>query len=261
MKTGTSRDLYDNPRYYEIAFSFRDLKKEVDVFEECFKRFSKIPVRRVLDIGCGPSPHMEELARRGYQYVGLDNNKAMLEYSKKKAKDLGASATFVQSDMKSFELQYKVDFSFTMLGSIHARTTEDLLSHFSSVAKALRPGGLYFLDWCINFQWDAESDDDQNWAIEKDGVKVKMSFAKDSIIDRGGQIGKYTMVADVDDHGKKLRFETTETNRTIFPQEFLLLVDKSGAFDFVGWWNNWNLKEPIEKAKKIDRPIALILRL
>jgi len=33
-------DLYDNPKYYEIAFSFRDIKAEVDVFEKCFKRFS-----------------------------------------------------------------------------------------------------------------------------------------------------------------------------------------------------------------------------
>lgn len=38
-------NLYDYPEYYEIAFSYRDIKKEVDVFEECFRRFSKIQVR------------------------------------------------------------------------------------------------------------------------------------------------------------------------------------------------------------------------
>ena len=39
-------NLYDYPRYYEIAFSYRDIGKEVDVMEECIRRFSKIPVHR-----------------------------------------------------------------------------------------------------------------------------------------------------------------------------------------------------------------------
>ena len=34
-------ELYDSPEYYEIAFSFRDIPAEVDLFEECFKRFSQ----------------------------------------------------------------------------------------------------------------------------------------------------------------------------------------------------------------------------
>jgi hypothetical protein len=61
-------EVYDNPKYYEIAFSFRDIPAEVDVLEECFKWFSKIPVKSVLELGCGNSPHMEELVKRGYQY-------------------------------------------------------------------------------------------------------------------------------------------------------------------------------------------------
>lgn len=40
-------NLYDNPKYYEIAFSFRDIHAEVDVFEEYFKCFSQIPVKSV----------------------------------------------------------------------------------------------------------------------------------------------------------------------------------------------------------------------
>jgi hypothetical protein len=48
--------------------------------------------------------------------------------------------------------------------------------------------------------------------------------------------------------------------RTIFPQEFLLLVEKSRQFEFIGWWNLWNLEEPVEKAEHIDRPITVIRR-
>lgn len=31
----TTLDLYDNPFYYEVAFSFRDIRKEADFFELC----------------------------------------------------------------------------------------------------------------------------------------------------------------------------------------------------------------------------------
>ncbi len=253
-------DLYSNPRYYEIAFSFRDIKREVDVFEECFRRYSKIPVRRVLDLGCGPSPHLQELTKRGYEYVGLDINNVMLDYAKQKAKALGIAATFIQADMRHFSLEKPVDFAFTMLGSLYAETTEDLLSHFTAVAKALNSGGLYFLDWCINFQWGDISNGEQSWTMEKEGAKIDVRFVSE-VVDRAAQICKHKILADVDEHGKILHLETVEVGRTIFPQEFLLLVEKSGRFEFIGWWNDWNLDESVEKAEQISRPITVLRRL
>jgi len=253
-------DLYSNPKYYEIAFSFRDIKREVSVFEECFRRYSKIPVGRVLDIGCGPSPHLEELTQRGYEYVGLDRNKTALDYAQKKAKAFNAPVTLVQADMRHFQLEKPVDFAFTMLGSLSVETTDDVLSHFAALAQVLNSGGLYFLVWCINFQWDAPSGGDQ-WTIEKEGVKIDVKFVKESTIDRAAQLCRQKLLAGVNDHGKVLHLETVEVKRIIFPREFLLLVRKSKAFEFIGWWNNWNLDEPIEKAEHIDRPITLIRRL
>ena len=70
-------EIYDNPKYYEIAFDFRNIAAEVDLFEECFRRFARIPVHSLLEIGCGTCPHMIELARRGYKYTGLDINPNM----------------------------------------------------------------------------------------------------------------------------------------------------------------------------------------
>ena len=254
-------DLYGNPRYYEIAFSFRDIGQEVDVFEECFHRHSRIPVRRVLELGCGPSPHVGELAGRGYEYVGLDINELMLDYAKERAKDLGAAATFIRADMRHFSLRTPVDFVYVMLGSLYAETTDDLLSHFAAVAQALNPGGLYLLDWCINFQWDGTPADEQSWTIEENRVIVDVKYMTESVIDRAAQTYREKLVMDVNDHGKTLRLGSTEVRRTIFPQEFLLLVEKSGDFEFIGWWNNWDLNEPIEKTERVDRPIAVVRRL
>jgi len=79
------KHLYKSPEYYKIAFSFRNIPSEVDIFEETIKKFSPIPVKRCLEIACGNSPHMEELIRRGYEYAGIDLSRVMIEYSKLKA--------------------------------------------------------------------------------------------------------------------------------------------------------------------------------
>ncbi len=131
-------DVYDHPEYYEIAFSFRDIPAEVDVFEECFGRFSRIPVRSVLELGCGNSPHMIELVSRDYQYAGLDLSEAVLEYSGHKASEARVQADFVCADMLEFSLDKTVDFVYVLLGSLYAKTTMELETHFRSPVSCSR---------------------------------------------------------------------------------------------------------------------------
>ena len=44
--------VYEQPQYYEIAFSFIDPKEQVDNFERLIKKFSQIEVKKFLDIAC-----------------------------------------------------------------------------------------------------------------------------------------------------------------------------------------------------------------
>jgi SAM-dependent methyltransferase len=254
-----SRHLYDYPVYYETAFSFRDIREEVEVFDQCIKLYSKVPVKRVLELGAGTSPHIEEWAHREIEYVGIDINENMLEYSRRKAEKLGIVAKLLKADMRSFSLDGTVDFAYTMLGSLYAKTTEDINSHFNSVARALNPGGLYLLDWCVNFQWADPSDSDQSWSVEKGPVKIEVKFGT-KVLDRAAQTVRNTLTANVDDGGKLFKLESEDVVRTIFPQEFLLLVESSKRFEFLGWWNNWKLEEPIREATRISRPIILLRR-
>jgi len=255
-----STGLYDHPRYYDLGFSFRDIAAEVDLFEDAFRRFSRIPVRRVLELSCGVAPHMKELARRGYEYAGLDINPNMIAYVTDRAETLGLRPRLELGDMRDFSLPYEVDFVFIMCGSLYVQSTPDMLRHLDSVARALKPGGLYFLDWCINFEWCTAPRTDQTWTIEKEGVKISVQFNLE-VADRAEQLARHILTAQVDDGGKKLALESTDIVRVILPQEFLLLVEKSQAFEFIGWWNNWDFTKPIEQAERIDRPIAIIRRM
>lgn len=251
-------NLYDNPKYYEIAFSFRDIPTEVDVFEECFKRFSRIPVKSVLELGCGNSPHMEELIKRGYRYNGLDLSKAMLEYSRQKASRIGAEVNLIHGNLVAFSLVTLVDFVYITLGSLCVKGTSELITHFNSVAQVLKEGGLYLLDWCIQFA--LPSGGEETWEIEKEGIRVKTKVSSKEI-NPVEQTFEETIVLEVDDHGKHHTIVGKDIKRAIYPQEFLCFVSGLKHFEFVGWWNNWDLSQPLEQATKINRPIALIRRI
>ena len=253
------KHIYDFPEYYDLSFSFRDIPRESKVFDTCIERYSLIPVRSVLEIGAGTAPHMEEWARRGIGYVGIDMNENMLSYARKKAQKLKTTVSLQHADMRNFSLGKTVDFAYIMLGSLFAKTTQDIDSHFRSVAKALKPGGLYFLDWCVNFQWP-DASEVQTWIVDKGTVKLQLNF-RTEVLNRADQMVRNTLTAKIDNEGKMLELETIDVVRTIFPQEFLLLVEKSKNFEFVGWWNNWDLEEPIGKAVRIRRPITLLRRI
>ena len=252
-------NLYDNPFYYEIAFSFRDISKEVDFFEQCIKKFSKIKVKKVIEIGCGPSPYMLDLSNRGYAYVGLDLSKAMLNYSLEKARKAGIQIRTVHADMRNFKMKEKVDFAFCMLGSIAIESNRDLHSHLDSVSRCLRSGGLYLIDATIQFDW-AKLTDQSNWTIMKNGLTVNVTWEGKPVNFVEQKINHKLSIQVIGD-GKTKFLKTESIDKIIFPQEFLELVEKNGRFKIMGWYNNFHLTEPLDKASEIGRPVTLLRRI
>jgi hypothetical protein len=80
------------------------------------------------------------------------------------------------------------------------------------------------------------------------------------MIDRVEQTFEERVVLRVNDHGEHFEYEDASVRRMIHPQEFLLFVRSQGDFEFVGWWNDWDLAHPLTGREKIVRPIALLRR-
>lgn len=234
--------IYNKPHYYEIAFSFVDVKKQADLFEKFIKKYSKIKVKRILDIACGPSLQLRELAKRNYEVVGLDLSPQMLNYLKQKAKEENIKIETIKADMINFRLKKRVDFVFIMMGSFGFKNNEELLKHFDCVSNSLKRGGLYLienmeLDW-LNFK-------PQNWIIKKDEIEVKTNYKlkqKNPLF----QTSEENIVLEVNDNGKKLRFIEKRIVKHIFPQEFLTLVKLNNKFEFLGWFERFKFKKLIK---------------
>jgi SAM-dependent methyltransferase len=244
---------YSQPLYYEIAFSFFDVKKQCDLIEKFIRKFSAIPVSRCLDIACGPSLQLREFARRGYQCVGLDKSRAMLDYLSRTAKKERVNIEAVKADMGNFTVEKiggrKVDFAFMMMGSISLiESNEKMLSHLESVAGCLKKGGLYLIE-NAEADWAKEGFfGSQTWTMERDGIRVDTTYTL-KLKDTLKQTAVATITLDVDDHGKEFYFEESRDVKIFFPQEFVALIESTGKFDFLGWFEPDRMKK-LKKAKE-----------
>jgi SAM-dependent methyltransferase len=253
-------EIYKQPLYYEIAFSFIDAKEQIDSFEKIIKKFSKIKVNRFLDIACGPSLQLREIARRGYEAIGLDLYAEMLAYLKKKAEEEKVRIETIQADMYEFKLTKKADFAFIMMGSLDAESNEKFLSHLDSVAASLNKGGLYFIQ---NMTLDWTQNTKQSWIMERDGITVETTF-ETRLKDVLNQIFTEEITLVVNGHGETKKFTQKEDVKFIFPQELKTLIKLNGKFEFLGWWkgnrNTWLLDQPLEKVKDLNYNMILLRR-
>ena len=248
--------FYSEPLYYEIAFGFVDAVRQVDLFEEFIEKHSKIVVRRFLDIGCGPALQLREIARRGYEAVGLDASPQMLEYLRERCGEEGTEIETIQADMTDFSLKEPVDFAFIMMGTIGLiDSKEAFLSHLDCVADSLRLGGLYLIE-NQRLDWAKEDFGAGSWVTERNGVRVKTTYEV-QLNDTLAQMLTETMRLEVDDHGKGYVLEESRETRMVFPQEFVTLVEMNGRFEFLGWFERDRM---IELKKASMDNIALLRR-
>src|SRR6266478_4874327 len=68
--------IYEYPEIFRHAHleSPGEIPAEVEFLKQVWVRHIKRPVRRLLDIGCGDSPHGLRIARAGIDVVGIDRS-------------------------------------------------------------------------------------------------------------------------------------------------------------------------------------------
>jgi SAM-dependent methyltransferase len=240
-------EAYNYPEYYDIAFAVDDPGHEVDFIEAAIGRFSRVPVRRVFEIACGTAPYLEEWHRRGYRYCGLDLSPAMLAAAKAKAARLGAAADFVDADMRTFDARTvgAADLAYVLLGSIYVGSNREFLQHLERIAEVLPAGGLYLLDSVVWFE--IFGDYRRRWTRRRGGITVTMTYRAEPI-DPIAQTYHEFVTLDVDDHGTTQKTESRVATKIFYPQEFLCLVELSRPFEFVGWFNDFDLEAPVTAA-------------
>lgn len=103
---------------------------------------------RILDLACGFGRHSLELARRGYDVVGVDITPAYIEYATKQAEGERLSARFICADIRDVDFCSEFDVVLNMAdGAVgYLENEQENLRIFDVVARALKVGGRHFMD-------------------------------------------------------------------------------------------------------------------
>jgi len=194
--------------YLRYSFTYGTVR-EVDALVEAL---GLLPGQRILDVGCGPGRHAHELARRGYEVVGIDISETFVALASEKAPD---GASFVHGDARTMEFEAEFDAALSLcqgaFGLAGGPEADPAVFDPDGVvldrmAAALRPGGRIALTaFSAYFQVRFLDDDDH--------------FDADSGVNR-----ERTVLRDLE--GIEVRADLWTSCFT--PRELRLLCDRAG---------------------------------
>ena len=119
-------------------------KPYADFLQESFS-LADIPVKEVLDLGCGTGGITSELADMGYDMVALDVSPEMLNIARER--NFGKNTLLLCQDMREFELYGTVQAVYSSFDCLNYITEpDDLAEVFALVHNYLEPGGIFVFD-------------------------------------------------------------------------------------------------------------------
>ncbi|MGI5964054.1 MAG: class I SAM-dependent DNA methyltransferase [Lawsonibacter sp.] len=127
---------------YDVAYP-----RWCDYLEKQFQRW-KLPGKTVLDLACGTGSLTWELARRGYEMIGVDLSPDMLaQATAKQADGVDVPPIFLCQSMDKLDLYGTIDGCVCCLDSINYVTDPNKLRRaFARVHLFLMPGGVFIFD-------------------------------------------------------------------------------------------------------------------
>lgn len=121
--------------------------------QEAFHRFSEIPVKEVLDLGCGTGRIAALLADAGFDMVALDSSPEMLSLAMEH--NAGKNTLLLCQDMRRFELYGTVQAAYSSFDCLnYLKSDTDLQKVFALVHNYVEPGGLFLFDVNTRYRFE-----------------------------------------------------------------------------------------------------------
>ena len=102
----------------------------------------------VVELGCGTGSFTLEMAKRGYDIMGIDLSSEMLDIARRKSVDAGSDLMFLEQDMRELDLYCTAGTIVSVCDSINYLTEDsDVIDCFKLVNNFLFPGGIFIFDF------------------------------------------------------------------------------------------------------------------
>lgn len=243
--------------YAALAPVYEHLGEEInysawaDFIEACFEKYLPTRPSLVLDLACGTGRMTRELARRGYDMIGVDGSAEMLSEASQKERD---GILYLLQDMRSFELYGTVGAVTCCLDSVNYLLTEkDLAACFSLVHNYLDPDGLFLFD--VNTPYKFAHIYGQNAYILEDtfgkGKNARSVYCGwQNCYDEKTGICDFDLSLFEEQPDGSYRRSTERQQERCYPMETLKAALESAGFEVLGTFADYRFSAPAETTER-----------
>lgn len=138
---------YDNfSRFYDLLTDNVEYKKRADYFCRLLS-LCGINGGILLDLACGTGSISVEMAKKGFDVIGVDSSIGMLNAARQKTYECGEQVLLLNQCMDDIDLFGTVDCAVCVLDSInHLDGAQQVKRTFEKVSLFMNPGGAFAFD-------------------------------------------------------------------------------------------------------------------
>lgn len=138
---------YDNfSRFYDLLTDNVEYEKRADYFCRLLS-LCGIKDGIMLDLACGTGSISVEMAKRGFDVIGVDSSIGMLNAARQKAYESGEQILLLNQSMDDIDLFGTVDCAVCVLDSVnHLADEKQVKRTFEKVSLFMNPGGAFAFD-------------------------------------------------------------------------------------------------------------------
>lgn len=252
-------DCYDYPQYWDLAFR-SETKTEADFFEAVAEKYSRVPVNRLMEPGCGGGRLVVEMSSRGYEVTGIDLNLPSVQYVRRRLKRRQLIANVTQADMTSHVIQRPVDLAFNTFNTFrHLTTEESAREHLLTMAENVRPGGIYILGFHL-LPPDADEEDCERWTARHAQTKVTVTL-RVLECDRVKRLEKLRFNLLVRTGEQVRRFRSDYLYRIYTAEDVYTLLESVPQWELCDVFDFWyDLDEPLDLDNELGDTVLVLRR-
>jgi SAM-dependent methyltransferase len=134
-------------QFYDLVYRDKDYQREALYIANILKKHG-LDYGNVLDIGAGTGRHAIELARMGFNVLGIDSSSAMIDRaSEALPAELSGQVSFSHADARSFRCPQRFDAAIALFHVMSYQiTSDDLMAVFATAAQHLKNRGVFVFD-------------------------------------------------------------------------------------------------------------------
>ena len=131
-----------------MHYKDKDYKSEARQVDSLLRKYGN-NVKRIINFGCGTGKHDIELAGMGYQCMGIDMSRMMVDIAEDNAAGNGKreNICFSVADIRNYKPNKQFDAVISLFHVMsYQNTNSDIMSAFRSARAALGNGGIFLFD-------------------------------------------------------------------------------------------------------------------